>query len=156
MKKLLSVLWISVFVVSTSCSQSPDSLLRKNKDAPKIEFENQVHDFGTILQGGDGKYEFVFTNTGKEPLILNNVKSSCGCTKPEWSAEPVKQGEKAVVKVGYNTKLVGPFTKTITVFSNASNSTVTLTIKGTVTPAEPPAEQPAEKPAEKPAGQSKK
>lgn len=156
MKKLFSVLLISVIVVSTSCSQSPDSLLRKNKEAPKIEFENQVHDFGTILQGGDGKYEFVFTNTGKEPLILNNVKSSCGCTKPEWSAEPVKHGEKAVVKVGYNTKLVGPFTKTITVFSNASNSTVTLTIKGAVTPAEQPAEQPAEIPAEKPAGQSKK
>ena len=144
MKKLFSILLISVFVVSTSCSQSPDSLLRKNKDGPKIEFENQVHDFGTILQGGDGKYEFVFTNTGKEPLILNNVKSSCGCTKPEWSVEPVKRGEKAVVKVGYNTKLVGPFTKTITVFSNASNSTVTLTIKGAVTPAEQPAEKPAD------------
>jgi Protein of unknown function (DUF1573) len=150
MKKLLTVLMISVIAFTTSCSQSPDSLLRKNKNAPKIEFENQVHDFGTILQGGDGNYEFVFTNTGKEPLILNNVKSSCGCTKPEWSAEPVKHGEKAVIKVGYNTHLVGPFTKTITVFSNASNSTVTLTIKGTVTPVEKPADQPAEQPAEPP------
>jgi hypothetical protein len=148
MKKLLTVLFISVFVVSTSCSQSPDSLFSKNKNAPKIEFEKPVHDFGTILQGGDGTYNFVFTNTGKEPLILNNVKSSCGCTKPQWSAEPVKQGEKDTVKVGYNTKLVGPFTKTITVFSNASNSTVTLTIKGAVTPAEKPAEQPAEQPKE--------
>jgi hypothetical protein len=148
MKKLFTLLIISVLVVTTSCSQSPDSLLRRNKNAPKIEFENQVHDFGTILQGGDGKYEFVFTNTGKEPLILNNVKSSCGCTKPEWSAEPVKHGDKAVVKVGYNTRLVGPFTKTITVYSNANNSTVTLTIKGTVTPVENPAEQPAAQPAE--------
>jgi hypothetical protein len=152
MKKLLTVLLISVFVVSTSCSQSPDSLLWKNKNAPKIEFENQVHDFGTILQGGNGTYEFIFTNTGKEPLILNNVKSSCGCTKPEWSAEPVKHGQKAAVKVGYNTRLVGPFAKTITVFSNASNSTVTLTIKGAVTPAEKPADEPAEKPGD----QSKK
>jgi len=152
MKKLLTILLISVFAISTSCSQSPDSLLKKNKNAPKIEFEEKVHDFGTILQGGNGTFEFVFTNTGKEPLILNNVKSSCGCTKPEWSAEPVKRGHKAAVKVGYNTRLVGPFTKTITVFSNASNSTVTLTIKGTVTPAE----KPAEKPAAQPADQSKK
>jgi hypothetical protein len=150
MKKLLTVLLISVFAITTSCSQSPDSLLRKNKDAPKIEFENQVHDFGTILQGGNGTYEFVFINEGKEPLILNNVKSSCGCTKPEWSSEPVKHGDKAAVKVGYNTRLVGPFTKTITVFSNASNSTVTLTIKGTVTPVEKPAEKPAEQPADQP------
>jgi len=146
MKKLLAVLLISVFFVSSSCSQSPDSLFNKNKNAPKIEFEKRVHDFGTILQGGDGTYNFVFTNTGKEPLILNNVKSSCGCTKPEWSAEPVKPGEKAAVKVGYNTKLVGPFTKTITVFSNASNSSEVLTIKGAVTPVEKPAEQPAEQP----------
>lgn len=123
---------ISVLAVTSSCSQSPDSLFRKNKTIPKIEFESTMHDFGTILQGGDGTFEFVFTNTGKEPLILNNVKSSCGCTKPEWSAEPVKQGEKGVIKVGYNTRLVGPFTKTITVYSNASNSTVTLTIKGSV------------------------
>jgi hypothetical protein len=155
MKKLLTILMISVFAISTSCSQSPDSLLRKNKNAPKIEFEKQTHDFGTIIQGGNGTYEFVFTNTGKEPLILNNVKSSCGCTKPEWSAEPVKEGEKAVIKVGYNTRLVGPFTKTITVFSNASNSTITLTIKGSVTPTEQPAEKPAEKPAGKPVDESK-
>ena len=86
MKKILTVLLISVFSISLSCSQSPDSLLKKNKNAPKIEFEKLVHDFGTIPQGGDGTYEFVFKNTGKEPLILNNVKSSCGCTKPEWSA----------------------------------------------------------------------
>jgi hypothetical protein len=138
MKKLLTVLWISVLAISTSCSQSPDSLLRKNKNAPKIEFESQMHDFGTIIQGGDGTYEFVFTNTGKEPLILNNVKSSCGCTKPEWSSEPVKRGQKAAVKVGYNTRLVGTFTKSITVYSNASNSTVTLTIKGKVVPPEQP------------------
>jgi hypothetical protein len=136
MKKILTVLLISAFTISMSCSQSPDSLLRRNKNAPKIEFETQVHDFGTIIQGGDGKFEFVFQNTGKEPLILNNVKSSCGCTKPEWSPEPVKKGAKGIIKVGYNTRLVGPFTKTITVYSNASNATVTLTIKGSVTPAE--------------------
>jgi hypothetical protein len=138
MKKILTILLISVFTVSMSCSQSPDSLLKRNADAPKIEFENLVHDFGTIVQGGDGTYEFIYKNTGKEPLILNNVKSSCGCTKPEWSPEPVMKGKKSSVKVGYNTRIVGPFTKTITVYSNASNSTITLTIKGAVTPAEQP------------------
>jgi len=140
MKKILTVLLVSVFTISMSCSQSPDTAALKNASLARIEFEEMVHDFGTIKNGGDGTFEFVFKNTGKEPLIINNVKSSCGCTKPEWSAEPVKKGEKSVVKVGYNTRLVGPFTKTITVYSNASNPIVTLTIKGTVSPAE--AEQP--------------
>ncbi len=140
MKKILTVLLVSVFTISISCSQSPDTAALKNANLAKIEFEEMVHDFGTIKNGGDGTFEFVFKNTGKEPLIINNVKSSCGCTKPEWSAEPVKKGEKSAVKVGYNTRLVGPFTKTITVYSNASNPIVTLTIKGTVSPAE--AEQP--------------
>lgn len=136
MKKILTVLLVSVFTISISCSQSPDAAADKNPSAPKIEFEELVHDFGTIAQGGDGTYEFVFKNTGKDPLIINNVKSSCGCTKPEWSAEPVKKGQKSSVKVGYNTRLVGPFTKTITVYSNATDATVTLTIKGAVLPAE--------------------
>jgi hypothetical protein len=137
MKKILTVLLVSTLTIFNSCSQSSDANEGKKSDAPKIEFEALVHDFGTIKHEGNGTFEFVFTNAGKEPLIINNVRSSCGCTKPEWSAEPVKKGEKSSVKVGYNTKLVGPFTKTITVYSNASNSTVTLTIKGTVSPAEP-------------------
>jgi len=89
-----------------------------------------------IKNGGDGNlWVLSYKNTGKDPLIINNVKSSCGCTKPEWSAEPVKKGEKSAVKVGYNTRLVGSFYQAITVYSNASNPLVTLTIKGTVSPA---------------------
>ena len=138
MKKILTVLLVSVLTITISCSQSSDATAKRNNDAPTIEFEELVHEFGTIIQGGDGTFEFIFENTGKEPLIINNVKSSCGCTKPEWSAEPVKKGQKSSVKVGYNTRLVGPFTKTITVYSNANNAIVTLTIKGTVSPAEQP------------------
>jgi hypothetical protein len=140
MKKILAVLMVSVFTISMSCSQSPDVVAEKKSNAPKIEFTVLEHDFGKIDQGGDGTYEFAFRNTGKEPLIINNVKSSCGCTKPEWSAEPVKKGGKSTIKVGYNTKIVGSFTKTITVYSNATNSTVVLTIRGTVAPVEQPKE----------------
>lgn len=137
MKKILTVLLVSVIFMSTGCSQSPDTA-NKSKDAPYIEFAELTHDFGTIVQGGDGNYEFVFKNTGKEPLIINNVRSSCGCTTPQWSSEPIKKGEKSSIKVGYNTRIVGSFTKTITVYSNASNPVVTLTIKGNVKPAEQP------------------
>ncbi len=101
-----------------------------------INFESTVHDYGTIEQGGDGTYEFKFTNDGKSPLILSNVRSSCGCTVPSWTKEPVAPGKNGSIKVVYNTHSVGNFNKTITVSSNAKNSEVVLQIKGNVTKTE--------------------
>jgi hypothetical protein len=97
-----------------------------------IVFEKLVHDYGTIQQGADGGSEFVFTNKGEKPLLLTNVRASCGCTAPVWPREPILPGEQGVIKVGYNTNLVGVFSKVISVNSNAANSMVTLTVKGTV------------------------
>jgi hypothetical protein len=102
-----------------------------------IQFDSMVHDYGTIVKGSDGSCEFVFKNSGKTPLILNNVQASCGCTVPEWTREPVQPGKSGVIKVKYNTQIVSAFNKSITVTSNAKNSPVILSIKGTVT--EPPA-----------------
>jgi hypothetical protein len=51
-----------------------------NESGPVIEFETSEHNYGTIPYKGDGTYDFVFKNTGKEPLLLKNVRSSCGCT----------------------------------------------------------------------------
>ena len=47
-----------------------------NPNAPVIKFEKMVHDYGTMVKGADGKCEFKFTNEGKEPLVLTNVKAS--------------------------------------------------------------------------------
>ncbi len=99
---------------------------------PEINFATTEHDYQTIVQGGDGKYKFTFTNTGKSPLILTNVTSSCGCTTPIWPKEPIKPGGKGEIEVGYNTNIVGPFSKTITVFSNGKTSPILLRIKGEV------------------------
>lgn len=97
-----------------------------------IIFKNLVHDYGTIQQGADGGCEFIFTNKGEKPLLLTNVRASCGCTAPVWPREPILPGEQGVIKVGYNTNLVGVFSKVISVNSNAANSMVTLTVKGNV------------------------
>ena len=99
-----------------------------------IVFVSTTHDYGTIVQGADGNSEFKFTNKGKSPIILSNVKASCGCTVPEWPKEPIMPGKTNSIKVTYNTANIGSFAKTITVSSNAVNSTVVLTIKGNVTP----------------------
>ena len=98
-----------------------------------IQFESLVHDYGTIAKGSDGTCEFVFTNMGQTPLIVNKAQASCGCTVPEWTREPVQPGKTGTIKVKYNTNIVNAFTKTVTVTSNAKNSPVVLTIKGTVT-----------------------
>ncbi len=103
-----------------------------NPNAPEISFSKTVHDYGTLFQGGDGNSEFEFTNTGKEPLILSSVKSSCGCTVPSWPREPIMPGKKEVIKVKYDTKRVGPINKTITVMSNAKTSPVVLKITGSI------------------------
>jgi hypothetical protein len=97
-----------------------------------IKFEKEVHDYGTISQGADGGTEFVFTNTGKEPLVITNATGSCGCTVPEWPKEPLAPGKKASIKVMYDTKRIGNFQKTVTVTSNGSAEPVVLTIKGLV------------------------
>ena len=118
-----------------------------NPNAAELAFEKDVHDFGTIKNGGNGVYEFKFKNTGKEPLIIANAQGSCGCTVPSWSHEPIKPGAESTIKVSYDTKRTGPFQKTVTITSNAKTNPKTLTIKGTVEA--PPVEQTS---PEKPAG----
>ncbi len=103
-----------------------------NPNAPEITFDKEVHDYGTIKQGADGNCEFKFKNTGKEPLIISNAKGSCGCTVPTYPKEPIMKGQTGVIKVHYDTKRVGAFTKTVTIDSNGKTATKVLTIKGVV------------------------
>ncbi len=112
--------------------QQPVSVKNTSPNAPDIKFEKTVHDYGTIQQHADGKCEFKFTNEGKEPLILSNVRSSCGCTVPTWPREPILPGQSGVIKVKYDTKRVGTINKSIYVNSNAKVSPVTLKIKGKI------------------------
>ncbi len=133
MRKFFNIVAITVFAVCISCSQAPGQD-KKSENGPKIEFAYTEYDYGTITQGGDGTSEFEFKNTGNEPLILSDVKSTCGCTVPSWPREPVKSGESAKIIVSYRTTRVGPINKSITVSSNAASGPVVLRIKGNVEP----------------------
>ncbi|MBP5711276.1 MAG: DUF1573 domain-containing protein [Bacteroidales bacterium] len=99
---------------------------------PEITFEKLEHDYGNINKGDNGFCYFKFTNTGKSDLVLTNVRSSCGCTVPEWPKEAIAPGQSSEIKVKYNTQRIGVISKSITVQSNAKNNTVTLRIKGNV------------------------
>ena len=122
------------FLFSGFIAKSQDSTASKpvNPNAPEISFETEMHDYGTIKQDADGTCEFKFKNTGKEPLIISNAKGSCGCTIPTYPKEPIAKGQTAVIKVHYDTKRIGAFTKTVTINSNAKTDPKTLTIKGVV------------------------
>lgn len=98
-----------------------------------IKFNEEVHNFGSFDESkGKVTCEFKFTNTGSSPLVLQEVKASCGCTTPEWTKTPIAPGKTGVVKATYNaTGRPGAFNKTITVKSNAGETK--LTIKGEVT-----------------------
>ncbi len=100
---------------------------------PEISFEKEIHDFGTLTQGGDATTEFKFVNTGSEPLIISNARGSCGCTVPQWPKKPIKPGESAVINVKYDSNRIGPINKSVTIASNASNEpTKVLRIKGNI------------------------
>ena len=122
MKNILSLLFISFFSLS---------IYAQDKVA-KIEFESQTIDYGTIEKGSDGVRVFKFKNTGDAPLVVSNVKSSCGCTIPKKPTEPILPGGDGEIEVKYDTNIVNPIRKTITVTSNAETQTVALKIKGTV------------------------
>lgn len=136
MKKLFLLSLFAIFSFGVANAQNTvrqDTVL----DGPKIQFESLIHDYGTIQKGSNGNCEFQFTNTGNEPLILSNVKASCGCTTPSWTQKPIMPGKTGVIKVHYNTNTVGGFTKSITVTSNAvDNPRTVLKIKGNVQKAE--------------------
>jgi hypothetical protein len=150
---LIATIVIAAFTVygQVSTSNKPAQSTEKNPNAPFLSFEKTVHDYGTIPYKGDGKCEFKFTNTGKEPLILTAVHSSCGCTVPKWPREPILPGHSDVIKVEYKTNRVGKINKTITIRSNAINDVIVLRIKGEVLPDENKATP--QKP--KPVGQKK-
>jgi hypothetical protein len=101
-------------------------------NAPTMEFTKDAIDYGTIKQDADGNRVFTFKNTGSTPIVISEAHGSCGCTVPTYPKEPIMPGKSAEIKVHYDTHRVGPFSKSVTVNSNAKNSPVVLRISGTV------------------------
>ncbi|MEO8588767.1 MAG: DUF1573 domain-containing protein [Flavobacteriales bacterium] len=138
MKKLIFSTVLCLAFVAASAQENAKPV---GGTGPMIQIDKEVHDYGTVAQGGDGNCEFVVTNTGDQPLILTNCKGSCGCTVPKCDTEPIKPGGKSTITVHYDTKRVGPINKSVTVSSNATNSPEKiLRIKGTVEGAPAPAD----------------
>jgi len=141
MKKIFSTLFVALIALSSVIGQNtstaepakPKAQVPANPNAPVIKFDSEVHDYGRVPVNSDGTCQFKFKNTGKEPLILTNVKASCGCTVPSWPKDPIAPGASAAIDVKYNSmNRAHTINKSITVFSNASDSIVILRIQGEV------------------------
>ena len=104
----------------------------------RMSFEKTTHDFGSFSeQDGIQTATFNFKNTGSNPLIINNIQASCGCTTPEWTRQPIPPGQDGFVKVAYNpANRPGAFNRTVQVLNNSDTPSITLRITGTVSPRE--------------------
>ena len=111
------------------------SALADDKQA-EATFEVKSHDFGTIKEAnGPVSCTFEFTNTGDKPLLIIDAAASCGCTRPEFPAKPIKPGKKGKIKVTYSPiGRPGAFKKTVKVKTNGKERTISLQIEGTVIP----------------------
>lgn len=125
MKKFILTLAVALFGFAAQAQEQPT-------EGAKIQFAEKVINYGKIEKGANGTRVFKFKNEGTEPLVLNSVRASCGCTTPKWTREPIAPGAEGNITVKYDTNRMGNFHKTVTVNSNATNKTVVLTIKGQV------------------------
>ena len=101
-------------------------------NAQEFKFQEEVIDYGKIDKGSDGAKVFIFKNIGDQPIIIKKIQSSCGCTVPKKPEKPIMPGEDGEIKVSYDTKRVGGFSKSITIMSNAKNPRKIIRIKGIV------------------------
>ncbi|WP_424961706.1 DUF1573 domain-containing protein [Ekhidna sp.] len=131
MKYLASLLLVGFAFFATAQEEEPMT-------GPKISFTEKSHDFGEITQGEKVEHIFEFENVGNEPLIISDVRTTCGCTAPEWPREPVAPGKTAKIKVVFNSAgKMGMQNKVITVMSNAVNNPERVKIVTNVMPPDP-------------------
>lgn len=114
----------------------PAMLAKGGDKYPQATFPKKSHDFGYIKEAdGVVTCEFEFINTGNEPLVINSVRRTCGCTVPEYPKRPIKPDGKGVIKISFNPMgYFGGFLKTVTVRTNGREKSTTLTLEGSVIP----------------------
>ncbi len=100
------------------------------KAQPTITFEKETQHLGFVHQGDTLKFEYKFTNTGNQPLIITDTKVECGCTVIEKPTAPILPGKQGVIKVTFHTNTaIDRQDRTVTVISNATNSQAVVRFK---------------------------
>lgn len=129
MKRIIAVFAFSFCLFQISYSQNESS----NTPTTVMEFEDSNFNFGTITSGEKVSHVFKFTNTGDVPLVITNVKGSCGCTVPFYPKVPILPGESSEIEVSYDSKnKEGLQSKRVTITANTDPATFYLSVKGEV------------------------
>lgn len=123
MKKICSIAVLSVFTMA---------LMAFNFQGDVLKFEKLNHNFGKVKQNEPVTVEFSFANTSAKSVIIEDATAECGCTKPEFPPRPIAPGKTGTIKVTYDSKTMGAFTKKITVKLVNISSPIELSIKGEV------------------------
>ena len=122
---------LCAFTVPVGNKHSKESVII-SKAGTQIKWTSREIDLGSIPQNKPADINFEFTNTGESPVLISDVKASCGCTGTSFVKTPIMPGEKSTIKATYNAASLGVFRKTITVITNADAEPVTLVFTGTV------------------------
>lgn len=140
MKALLvlgcSLLTLGTFAQKTETKPKEEKVKEVKAEKPVVVFKTLIIERPAIPYGSEETFDFEFKNNGKEPLMITDVRASCGCTTPQKPTEAVQKGKSDKIVVKYDTKRQGEFTKTITVTTNVQTEPIILTIKGKVLPPE--------------------
>ena len=139
MKSFFQIVMIScLFIVLVSCKSNTSGKTVSTNEInstvkPQIKFDTDMHDFGEVVEGEKVSYTFKFTNTGKGPLLITGIATSCGCTVGEYTKDTIKPGAQGDVTVSFDSwKHVGFQQKSVTVNSNTNPSFQMLRIKAMV------------------------
>ncbi len=124
MKKSIGV--ILSFVLSVLISTGS---FAKDDNEKRVSFDKTSHSFGLIMEGEKVSATFTLTNKGSKPISITKTNASCGCTIPNFSKDPIKQGKKGTVELIYNSKgRVGAFSKSAIVkFSDGTQQVLKIT-----------------------------
>ena len=121
---------MALLICTAGCADNPEGKAKVH--GQEIWFEENMHDYGEIVQDSDGIWSFAFKNLGEKSIVINRVRSTCGCAVPDWPKEPIEPGASGAITVKYNTATTGTFLKSVIVYSTAANSPVKLQIRGRV------------------------
>ncbi len=134
MKHLLVAFAVIILVACSGKSNKSETASIIDK-MPKMDFgkDSTAYNFGELKEGQIVEHQFKFTNTGAFPLIINDVRASCGCTIPEWPKDPISPGSSDKILVRFNTKgKAGPQSKTVTITANTNPSYTTIQFNAVV------------------------
>lgn len=124
---IFSVVFLSGSLVSVNAQSSTFG----SKEGPQMTFETTVIDYGSIQRGSEGTRKFTFTNTGSSPVVVSNVRTTCGCTVPSYPETPIMPGETQEIEVKYDTNRMGRINRFVTVMTNIDEQ-IRLQITGEV------------------------